>query len=251
MKKEEFRVRQRHSSKQIRASMTVEASLVIPMILFLLMSLLFLIKGFSTHREIQMALSQSVSKAALRHTLWAGLGHGTVGADFLAGPVADTEPGMILPRPDGRAVDYDYTCMIEVPLYPNPFMVRHMSLYNRALSKKWDGDCSASEEAEDTVFVTKTGTVYHESLNCPYLKPSTRAVDRPLISDLRNEGGAKYVACRLCMKSEAKPSPLYVTKYGTAYHRTGNCRGLKRDIMKVPRSEVIGKRGCSKCTQSK
>ena len=61
-----------------------------------------------------------------------------------------------------------------------------------------------------------------------------------------NTSGKSYQACELCGKNNFV-SAVYITSYGTKFHTTINCSGLKRTVKSVPLSEVEGKGACSKC----
>ena len=98
----------------------------------------------------------------------------------------------------------------------------------------------------DTVYVTPTGTVYHTSPDCNYLDLSIHAENASDISSARNKNGSKYSACPLCAKSGSS-GIVYITDYGTDWHTSLECSGLKRTVIEKDRSEVEGMRICTKC----
>lgn len=103
------------------------------------------------------------------------------------------------------------------------------------------------EDSDDCVYITETGTVYHESSECTHLKLS---ITKILGSDLelkRNSGGAKYYACEICKPDKDIKKIYYITIQGNRYHNNANCSGLKRTIKKVKRSEVEGRKACTRC----
>lgn len=104
----------------------------------------------------------------------------------------------------------------------------------------------ADEQGEAYVYITETGTVYHRNRGCSYLNPSIQQVQAWELAHLRNRGGAIYDSCPLCEAYRAGET-YYVTDYGTAYHTSIACSGLKRTIYEVKLSEVGGRGACSRC----
>lgn len=102
------------------------------------------------------------------------------------------------------------------------------------------------EQGESYVYITESGTVYHRNRGCSYLNPSIRQVRTSEIETLRNMGGAIYYACPLCDAFQAGEM-CYITDYGTGFHTSVGCSGLKRTIYEVKMSEVGGRGACSKC----
>lgn len=67
------------------------------------------------------------------------------------------------------------------------------------------------------------------------------------ISNLRNKSGGKYHSCEICIKDQISESIFYITDYGTRYHNNSKCSGIKRDVIAIDIKEVGGRRPCSKC----
>ncbi len=115
-------------------------------------------------------------------------------------------------------------------------------------SRKWIGNISLEQSDSDTdqwVYITTYGTVYHGKRDCRYLDLSIRAVNRHALLTLRNKDGKIYRMCGTCGKS--KQGTVYVTDYGTHYHSSLSCSGLKRTIYMVKLSQTGGRKPCSKC----
>lgn len=97
------------------------------------------------------------------------------------------------------------------------------------------------------VYVTLNGEVYHRSRDCTYLKLTTRAISGDLVKNARNQSGERYTSCEYCVSAGRSSGTVYITDYGTSYHVSSACQGLKRTIMAVPLSETSGLRCCSRC----
>lgn len=119
---------------------------------------------------------------------------------------------------------------------------------NHYYGHAWIGyvhDGSNTGEEEIFVYITETGTVYHRNRGCSYLNPSIKSAGKTELESLRNKSGAIYYVCPLCGGGAA--GRYYVTDYGTNYHTSIACPGLKRTIYEVRLSEVGGRGPCSKC----
>ncbi len=111
--------------------------------------------------------------------------------------------------------------------------------------KKWTGADPGEDDCEngEYVYITPTGSAYHTSADCPYLKLSTRSVSLSAVDTLRNKSGGIYYPCS-CYNGG---SLVYITDYGTEYHSDLNCSSLKRTVYKVSVDEVGNRHACSKC----
>jgi len=98
---------------------------------------------------------------------------------------------------------------------------------------------------EETVYVTETGMVYHRDYHCTYLDLSIQMVSKNTIEEHRNLDGEKYYACWIC--GGGKKENVYITSSGDKYHGSLSCSGLKRTIYAIPLSEAIGKGACTRC----
>ena len=102
-----------------------------------------------------------------------------------------------------------------------------------------------ADESEEMVYITKTGHSYHRSLGCSHLKLHIRSASRESVGAERSKDGSKYYPCEYCGSRNC--STVYITDYGNRYHSNINCSRLKRGIRTVPISEVGGRTPCSEC----
>jgi hypothetical protein len=110
-----------------------------------------------------------------------------------------------------------------------------------------DSNSSDNNDAQDTyVYVTTTGSVYHDDPDCTHLRLSIREVDAASLTTLRNSSGGKYHACEKC--GEASPGgTVYITNEGDRYHSSVNCSGLKRTVRQITKEEAGSLQACSRC----
>lgn len=116
--------------------------------------------------------------------------------------------------------------------------------------RKWTGyDVTSAGETKDEdeyVYITECGTVYHRSRECSHLKISISVCNASDVSMKRNDYGQKYRPCERCASGNST-GLVFITDKGDKYHNSANCSGLKRTIKTVKLSEVGGRGPCSVC----
>ena len=137
-----------------------------------------------------------------------------------------------------------YTMEIPIPV----FGIFDIEKEESIRIKGWCGyESSIPVSAEQKiVYVTENGVVYHKDYHCSYLDLSIHMVPTSGLEELRNASGGKYYPCEKCGQTGTGMG-VYVTDYGSKYHTSMSCSGLKRKIYAVPISETAGKGACSKC----
>lgn len=111
-----------------------------------------------------------------------------------------------------------------------------------------NGGETHKEEAEQMVYVTESGSVYHKNIGCTYLNLSVNHVPGQGVSGLRNRYGEKYSPCETCAKNQNPAGTVYITDTGNRYHNLESCSGLKRTVKMVKYSQVEGTMHvCSRC----
>lgn len=123
-----------------------------------------------------------------------------------------------------------------------------LEVTNRYYGRLWTGYDIAGEDDRDYVYVTEHGTVYHVSESCTYLKLSIVTVKESEIGAMRNEAGSRYQECSICC-GEEKGDWYYVTKKGERYHKDIACSGLKRTVYRIEKEQAKaeGMSVCSRC----
>lgn len=132
------------------------------------------------------------------------------------------------------------------------FAGTELSMTNRYYAKLWTGyPLGESTVSEEYVYITENGTVYHLTESCTYLRLSISNVRESDLEYLRNESGSKYSACPMCCQDKEQFDVYYITDTGERYHTTVSCSGLKRTVYCVDKKEVEGRPVCSRCNQKK
>lgn len=105
------------------------------------------------------------------------------------------------------------------------------------------------QDAVTYVYMTPNGSVYHLSLECTYLTKRIQSVSLSTAKTTKNAYGVYYTACSICCQSGVSTgSTVYITTYGTKYHCDVNCTAITHDIKKITLEEAQESYPlCSKC----
>ena len=225
--------RERASAPGVRASVTIEAAFAVPLFIFAVLSLIFLIEIQSIRGCIHAAGSDAAKQAAESTAVLPVLNTIQLKSNLvnLIGEIN---------------VVIEYKIKIPVPLLKSP----SVKLKDEFKVSAWNGYQKDRKENEDgqIVYITEKGTVWHSDYQCSYLQLSIQYVQYSELQNMRNEGGGKYHKCEQCVYGQAM-NGVYITSYGNRYHNSLNCSSLKRTIRAVHKSEVAGRGGCSKCAK--
>lgn len=238
----------------LKASLTVEAALAITIFLLTITSLLNLFSVLRTQIQIQVALEQTGNELMALPEEASVL---TAVLLFQANMEAvDADTSLVVGGNEGVSLAYssvmghepliDLVAVYQVRLPFLPETVAEMTLVQRSRKHAFGEASFLDAEAEDYVYITPKGEVYHESMYCTYIRPVTEEVKYTSVPELRNHNGEKYGACRFCVDGKAGET-VWITAWGDCYHLSSYCRGLWHDVRQVERSEVAERRACSKC----
>lgn len=262
------------SGKKVRASMSVEAALVMPLFLFAIINLISVIEIYRVQSNLSAAMHRTAKEMAvygyeyqeltgeesaykleslgLTYLFAAQEVNDILGEEYLeASPIQNGVKGISWLR---SKVLEDEDCIDLIATYQVAPMIGIMgfgsfSMCNRMRARAWTGYSVASgdteAEYEDLVYVAEYGTVYHLSSYCTHLKLSIQAVDIERIGEYRNQDGKEYMECDRCFDEYAVT--FYITDYGELAHCSLTCSSLKRTYETVSLSEVGDKTLCQKC----
>ncbi len=106
------------------------------------------------------------------------------------------------------------------------------------------------EETVRTVYVTEHGSVYHTDPNCSHLKVTIIPISDNQLPAARNVSGAKYKKCPYCGRG-GDGCHYYVDPYGTCYHTSLDCPGLKRTVHEMDLDECGHMHECKDCRKAR
>lgn len=221
------------------AFLTVETALVLPLFLFAMINILSLFLMFESYGSRLAKLHQAGRQLAV----------------LAYAQEADSQDAAIPDAPllnaDSQEKDIELVSaeyvepIIGIMGYPGCLVV------SGCIMHKWIGyDLTGSEAtgttAEEMVYLTENGSVYHTSRSCSYLNPNVESVSANQAALMKNGEGENYTPCRIC---GGQSVIVYITGDGNRYHSSITCGGLKRtvDCVTKTRAREMGKHACSRC----
>lgn len=205
----------------LRGSMTLEAAFILPFLLWAVTALLYLFAFTSAQSKESLQLMEQAKLLAVT-----------------AGQNKSSDPYI-------RLADAE---LVSLPFFNLPFGKKLMT--KRAVVRAWvgfTGETFQNNAGEMLVYITPGGTVYHRTRDCTYLRLSVRQTSYKEIRNERNQSGSRYTACEFCIRRGWAGGALYITDYGTSYHSSAGCQGLRRTVTVIPLSEAGERPCCSRC----
>ncbi len=242
-----------------KGSMTVEAALTIPIFLFAVLCLIYLLEIQAIRISVHSAAQGAAKNAAEDIAIIPALNLpkmksdmvSLIGSDRLERSIIDGGKSGISClgswyQPSTGEIHVYVSYKIQLP-FPG-FMNLKARQKEEFIVKAWTGYEKPDMKDDDgqIVYITDTGSVYHTNYQCSYLQLSIRFLPSSGLPGLRNQSGGRYCPCEKCVHGSAMAG-VYVTNNGNRYHNSLNCSGLKRSIRAVKKSEVSGRRACSRC----
>ena len=255
-------------------SLTVETALVLPIFMFAMLSVVHLTEGVRFSSMMSAALCETsteyakyayayekgisagglsgraIGVAAAGSSVLNRLGNsylqdaplsgGRSGISFLRSSVLDRDETIDLVASYKLSMPYNFLGFMDIGVTDRA-RVRAFTGYDN--TKKGAKD---DEEAQELVYITETGSVYHRQRGCKHLKLNIMTTSIEDVGSKRANDGSKYYPCEYCGKKAASGN-VFITNYGNRYHSSVSCPGLKRKIYTIPISEVGGRGPCSAC----
>lgn len=279
-----------HESGEMKtASLTIEAAMVFPIFLFMIMFVISIIIFIGIQMKVQLAMyntamlmskyeyayeiammetdvnlkeleeasvvtqiiGQGMEIATVKGIFTAQLSYNNIEKSCIKGGIWGFHFYKSDILNDDNVIDFVVNYELKSPF--DIFGIGTIPVEQRARVRCFSGDESYLNDKDDEkeyVYVTPTGRVYHTHKDCSYIKLSIKKTDYSLVGNLRNESGAKYYRCESCIKKLEPNEVLYITDYGTRYHKNKNCSKIKRGYTKMPLSEVHDRKKCSKCEKN-
>ena len=201
----------------LKGGLTVEASLIIPFFLMILISMFSFFSNYASAAELKISAAAEAKKTGIL------LGN----------------------REEGISGDITiYKTAKGKELWINPFYQEEL-IVEKAVCRAWIGFTELGLQ-ETYVYITPEGSVYHLFSDCSHLSLSVRKTTLAKAKTAKNLYGQKYSECEIC--EDDFEGLVYITEEGARYHSQRECAGLKRTIRTVSIRQVSGRSQCLRCT---
>lgn len=244
----------------LKASLTVEASLVLPIFLYAMVLIAYLGQLVICQDDVQWALMRIAREAsaeygACKNEIYKGESYyyGKFAAYMKgSGLFVSFHESRLLKENDEIDLIVTYRAKSPFAIFPIGRIAFRQRVHTRAFTGVETRDKKGKGQ-DGIVYITETGRVYHRDLSCTYLKLSISKICYGDLETKRNENGGKYKPCEKCCtgKTPGSENAVWITNFGDRYHTSPSCSGLKRIIKEIQLSQVGTRTPCSKCGKGK
>lgn len=145
-------------------------------------------------------------------------------------------------------VDLAIAYTVKIPMISSE--IYKMSFINRCYFRNFIGKSIdiKSVKSKKTVYITKSGSVYHIYIDCTHIELSILSVPYSDVAFLRNKSGGKYKKCEKCVnKAVNEENYVIVTTDGDRYHVNKECSGIIRNVIAIDISQIESRTLCKRC----
>ena len=266
------------SKAKLKGSVTVEASLVLPLFLIFIIQVYSLFEILTIYTKLQAACEETAVEAATvlalpeeakQSELSSFLFSETLVREEIIrkARLGDSADSVILGglgglhlfrsdlATDGENVEIIVTYRVKPRLSPS--ILGTMTLVNHSKVRAWTGYEKAEsgegsgqqEESGETVYVTASGEAYHLYEDCTILRAKVEKVSGKELGNKRSEDRNIYYPCEFCCGSEKVEAEknYYITPWGARFHTDPSCNALKKRYTAISIGDVGNRHLCSVC----
>ena len=250
--------------RSVDGAMTLEASLIVPVFLIVLIMLAGAGEIFMIHQQITHGVCEAAKRAAVNEYQMQqkkNTGKSLYGLSSKAAFLASVnrkflDHSALIGGSAAAAAACKLTLtskgeyIVSVRYYIQkkmPFLSMYRASFEQKIRQKAmtgyvpDGD----ELKEGFVYITPHEAVYHKDLSCTHLALNI-SVDEDVAK--YQKGQTHYKACSKCTRYQGSDvSCVYIAKEGESYHTDLSCSGLKRTVKQVDLSTLKGMKPCQRC----
>lgn len=268
-----------------KASLTVEAAMVLPLFLFSMVILMTPMKLMDEARRIQFSLDRAGQEISQYAYIMYQLGQGENKEGYetpeLAGELAgilEKEGVLIYVRhkmdkqinlsrlksvsfrrssilADGETIDLIMDYRMKLPF--SVFGLDSVPMTARSFRRAWigmegkakNGEGKDGNQEDELVYVGRDSTRYHKSSTCHYLYNNISQVSLEEVTAMRNSSGAKYKPCSRCGRYANTGGSVYIMPGGEHYHSDRDCSSITAYVQAVPLSQVSYLGPCTYCSK--
>lgn len=236
---------------KVRATISIEASIAIPIFLFAFLEILSLLNCLSAYSGMLYSIKSIVDPISVYAYAY----------DVLVDEKGlSIEEGLVAPLifPEGYLDARIKNNSISVLAHyetasPISFAGIDIPMRHYYFIRMWTGyEAEGESEAEEVVYITPSGEVYHIFRDCSHLELSIHSIQKKQVKDAQNEYGESYTNCPMCLECVEKEEGadcFYITQKGNKYHGNLACSALKRTVKSVPLEDVKDRPLCERCKE--
>lgn len=246
-----------------KGSMSVEASIALPVFLFVMYFFINLCEIYAVKADVYEACIETAEYMSEYAYLMDRLGDGKSNYSLTCLPVAGlrfqnyVDDNALLEKyvvggkygvsflgssfPDEQGfidLKVKYFVHVNIPILGSKSHMCSEHIRQRAYLGYENKESSIDKKDDVYVYVAKNGVVYHTTRSCTYLLPDIHS------RSIKAAKASGYSPCKYCGKSYG--SWVYVTPDGEAYHSSRKCSRLERTVARIKLSET-NLPACSKC----
>lgn len=242
------------NASSAKASLTVEAALVLPFFVLTLLSLSYLINIMALYTTLQIQLEETARKISSSSYIYLDLETSLPDSNIISSEIIHSlfmsqdikkscrtshieggENGILFYH---SKIDKADTADIVITYYISiPFISKlnlHIPVAQRCHFKLFTGNHNTYDNTnnDSIVYMTAHGTVYHTNKYCSYLIKYAKILDKNSLFEYEAISHQKFSLCSACEKnfSAQNTSVIYISKTGSVYHYSRNCYYLTSHI---------------------
>lgn len=260
------------ASYRLKGSLTIEASIALPVFTFICICMIFFCQIFMIHSEVQGSLFRAARYISGNLMLvQVGFENNLMTNETAEKVICVASAGQKVKEYSKEFLDeciclehgaddlqFWYSTVSDeyVDLIVNyrvrlPFafgLGASFPIVQRCRMRTWTGmSGEESAQVQDMVYITNHASVYHVSEQCTHLKLTISQIPISQLEHVRNIHGGKYSACSNCVGNQSAENSVYIAEDGDKYHNRIDCGGLKRYIQKITMEEAKGMQPCMRC----
>ncbi|MCR4923484.1 MAG: hypothetical protein K5931_05690 [Lachnospiraceae bacterium] len=238
-----------------KAGVTLEAAIVLPLFLMGMITLLYIFKIFIFYISVDQALYSESRLLSVKAMDREYIDTKRMKSDIESEMAPSLYEGIDIDCSESLLEDPEILTLKAKYSIKSPFLgfkglervidhelvIHSFTGYDRGLYGGRD-----KEREDEYVYITENGKVYHLSENCSHIRLKVESISPLELKDARNSNGGRYKACQVCHAKKSDPV-LYITKEGDRYHKSLECSGLKRTVIRVRLSDIPDYKLCSRC----
>lgn len=242
------------NASSAKASLTVEAALVLPFFVLAFLSVIYLINIMALYTTLQIQLEETARKLNSSAYIYSDLETPLPDSNIISSEIIrslfmsqDIKKLCHISHikngyngisfyhskiEKGDTADIVITYYISIPFLSE--LNLHIPIAQRCHFKLFTGNHDMRYNASENpiVYMTAYGRVYHTNKYCSYLIKYAQILDKDSISEYETKSHQKFSLCNACEKtfSAQNTSVIYISKTGSVYHYSRDCYYLTSHI---------------------